>query len=878
MEFLPTTQNGIQPPTDYFTKPSTFALALSTTTFVYTQQIEMRAYSNAQVYKRNPVTFWAYSTITNTATVISTASWISTTTSQLFTINVPQNTTQIYATWPGELKYAPKSTEMNPINVSVIPGYILPEPVTISAQPNPGVINENVTLRASSTASVAITNGSRIDWYANGSNIGYSNFNQGSSVFTTTFVSTGTESIHGYWNGGILNGESYQGTPTNTISLAVNERGTLNSSLTLSVDPTISSSTIPFEIIVQLNTTTIFTGTTVTISGSRTENYNNITTSITTSTPTYSVSSSSVYSTGTQVGYISNGSWIYYHANGTTTSTSNTVISTASTTVTTTATVSNLIGYVNNITTASTVVSTTIVTTTSTTYQEQYGVPNRLGDPEGSSVYITITGNNPWTYSTNIQLLGFTFKSAGYWWTIATEPENNSGTIIPINVPPGHDPTTATLTSGYFNFYSGQALTTTVTTATTITTVSTSKLNSNYVINTTTSLINNTATITVPANTLVTGTYGINATWSGTTTAPKYYPINSNGNSIRLVEATNPSFNVTVTPSTFEYFDFLGNINTATISSTITVFNTSTNNAPAPTGTITLQDANGLTLGTGSLTSIDSTSSNSTITWNPYNINQLVGSNESLTVSYGGDTYYNTGTYYTPGILTIEKLKPSLSLGNRNLIISGSNQGYWYGGSVDLYANFPVYSSSRAPSSVTFYIDGNAVGTSTVTFGTVSLTNVSVTDNNYNSHVFTLGYSDTDLYSGTPSLTFIDTNNLGINGSLYGTTPPPGVYSINVTPYVTYTSGQYGQSIVNEHCTVNWNFTRSANYIIRIWYYVQDPNSPSSVAIQASVDETVTAQSGSFTGWYNSQSNPNGTILAKAEVLYNNQTIYGGRP
>jgi len=263
MEFLPTTQNGIQPPTDYFIKPSTFALALSTTTFVYTQQIEMRAYSNAQVYKRNPVTFWAYSTITNTATVISTSTWDTTTTNILFTNSIPQNTTQIYATWPGELKYAPKSTEFNPINVTVIPGYVLHQPVTISAQPNPGVINENVTLQASSTASLAITNGSRIDWYANGSNIGYSNFNQGSSVFTTTFVTTGTESIYGYWNGGILNGEAYQGTPTNTISLPINNAANLYSTFTLSSSANPSSSSLPLTLTAQLNTTTIFTGTIV---------------------------------------------------------------------------------------------------------------------------------------------------------------------------------------------------------------------------------------------------------------------------------------------------------------------------------------------------------------------------------------------------------------------------------------------------------------------------------------------------------------------------------------------------------------------------------------------------------------------------------------
>jgi hypothetical protein len=268
MDFEPVTQNGIDPQTEYFILPSRFALAVSTTTFVRTQIITLTAYSDAQIYKRKPVTFYAKNTSTDAVSVIGSGTWISTTTCQIRTSNVPVDTGAIYASWPGELKYAPKSTELNTIPVTIIPGYALGRAINMTATPNPVAVNENVTLRATTTASNAITNGSKIDWYANSINIGNSTFNSGASVFTATFASTGTQSIYGIWNGGLLNGSAYLSQQTaNTVSLEVNERQTLSGQLLLSANKSAITTAESITFTSILNTTTIVTGTTVTFIG-----------------------------------------------------------------------------------------------------------------------------------------------------------------------------------------------------------------------------------------------------------------------------------------------------------------------------------------------------------------------------------------------------------------------------------------------------------------------------------------------------------------------------------------------------------------------------------------------------------------------------------
>ena len=885
MDFTPVSQNGVKPVDTLYSKPSPHLLIANTTSTSYGHGVYLKCINTAPYPKDVPAEFFAYTAELSTSTSLGTQVFTGAT-ATIYTHSIPTGTNTITVVWPGESKWEGFTTTMTN-TIHVAPGIPLGYPITITASPNPAVINEPVTFRASTTASSVIMNGSKEDWYFNTVDRGYSYFTGTSAVFTTSFNTIATESVYARWNGGLLNGENYVGQFSNTLSLPVNERGTLNSSLTLSSNSTIYRTVQPIILTATLNTATIFTGTKVYWSGGLSNVPIN---SLIQNTSTVVVSSSiKTYATGTVLYTNTNGMYIFTHdpsANYNpprTTTTSSTATSTT-TTIASNFNISTFFGGRIETTINST---DTIMVNSLTTYESYYGEVGVI-DPgqggEGASAYINevyLNGPTTWAIGSNIEIssatgggVGSVFKQGNNWW-YCSEPYLSSNPngfttncyVIPIK----GTSNTATITVGYVNWYSGQETINTITTTTTFTVEVLHAGHVNYIISTATALVNNTATITIPANILSTGTYDFGVYWSGTTVTPKYYSITADSISTKIVDPIDPSFNVSVTPSVFEYFNGSGNINTATISSTITVLNTSGYSTPAPTGTVILQDANGLQLGTGTLSRVDNTSSNSTITWNPYNINQLIGNSESLTVIYSGDIFYNAGSYSSPGILTIEKLKPSLSLGNRNRIISGSNQGLYYGGSVDLYANFSVYDPTRTPTSVTFYIDGVAQGTSAVSNGTVALTNVSVSDFNYDQHEFTVGYTATSLYSGSGSITFVDTNDIGINGVVYGTTPPPGVYSLNVTPYVSYSTGQYGASIVNEHCSVTWNFTRSGTYIIRIWYYTQ-------YAIQASVDETVTAQSGSLTGWYNSQGNPNAGVLAKAEVLYNNTTIYGGRP
>ena len=142
MEFTPATQNGINAPTEYFILPSRFALAVSATTFATVEPITLKAYSDAQVYKRNPVTF--YRTQGTSTHVIGVGTWISTTTCALINTHISTTGThQIYASWPGELKYAPKSTELNPITITANPSAAFSGSLILTSSVNP--VNSNAS-------------------------------------------------------------------------------------------------------------------------------------------------------------------------------------------------------------------------------------------------------------------------------------------------------------------------------------------------------------------------------------------------------------------------------------------------------------------------------------------------------------------------------------------------------------------------------------------------------------------------------------------------------------------------------------------------------------------------------------------------------------
>jgi hypothetical protein len=666
-------------------------------------------------------------------------------TATVYLHDIPTGTNILSVYWPGESKWEGFRTTMTNA-ISVAPGIPLGKPITISVSPYPAVVDEPVTFRATTTASSAIMNGSKEDWYFNTVDRGYSYFTGTSTVFTTTFATTATETVFGRWNGGLLNGNYYIGQDSNTLTLPVNERGVLYTSLSLSASPNPTNSHYPFNLTVQLNTSTIFTGTTVSISGN--SNGVKTTTSITTSSPFYSTSSFSVYNTGTQVGYSpSPGVYTIRHQQGEVSTTSKTVISTATSTSTSTVRILNVIGYVDNVTITNNTVSTTIVTTTSTNYENPYSVPNLQGYPEGMSVYITITGNNPWTYQTNTLLEGFTFKSSGYWWVIKPpvitigNSQNYTGSIIPINVPAGQNPSTATLVSGYFNFYSGQALTTQTTTATTLTTVSKSQVNSTFIINTNTTLINNISTFNVPANVLSTGTYTFSAVWQGTTVTPKYYPITSNTIQEVLLPVLPTTTTASISPSTITYFTSSATAINNNISNTVTV--TGGYSTHPPTGIITISDSITGFITTGTLTTGSNAISISNINWTP-SVTVLSPGTRQLIISYGGDDYNLSSSTSTS--LTINQSPAFVYLGNQGYISTGSLAGYFVG---PIQVNAKFGNASVAPATVTFHA-GNQTFDANVVNGVAT---ISTGDFNYYGQTWSVTYPTNAYYSGANTVT-----------------------------------------------------------------------------------------------------------------------------
>jgi len=634
MVIIPGTTNGVPNTGTYFTRYSDSDCIISSNSIYWGQSFYIKAINTSPITKTVPVTFYR---ITNgTTATISTATWNEST--ALVTANLGTGTHQIYAVWPGEGRYAGFSTRDTTRSLAISAGQIMSATPTLTKSPTTGVINEPVTFNVAMTTSTNCS-GTIVNIYSNGSikaSARLNSSNQGSTV--TTFSSTGTYTLQPVWNGGNVGGTFYQAKPGTTSSYTIALLGTLNATLSLSESNSLISTIEPITFTAVLNTSTILTDTTVSFSGGTTTASNVIT--VNTVTSVASSVGATTYNTGTAV-VVSAGSpnsWNYVHANGSSSTTSTSTSSNSVSTSTTTSIVAIIDGQINFLTTTTNAVGINSATNYVSVYGPVGDVHLANGATEGLEIYIaaiTATGPN-WLVNTNVNISYLTIKQNNNWWAV-TSSQGNAGSYNPWTIAPiKGTASTATFVSGYWKIYSAQSYVTTITTTTTTTTTATALKKANILVTPAITLINNSATTTIPANSLIEGDYAMTAVWNGKSTTPKYASITSNTVSwITRLSAT-PSIALTVTPSTYRRYDSAGTANPSTIVTATIVVGTGFGNGHNPTGTIGVYD-----VGTNSLltSTTITTSGTYNLQWNPITGNQYQQGLRTIRALYSGDNY-----------------------------------------------------------------------------------------------------------------------------------------------------------------------------------------------------------------------------------------------
>jgi hypothetical protein len=245
MDFQPASQNGVIPPSELGTLHSRFGTLISTTSTVYGRPVIIKAISDAAMYKTEPVSFYTqYTTGSVTTTVLlGESQFIKTEYAALVTTALGTGTHQVYATWPGEGKYAAVSTITAPITVSVASGYPLGAPIVLTPDhPTNTVIAGDAT---PITFTASITTGTQlvgnVIFYKDHIEIGtgqLQNNYSGSYVASITIndLSGGDHVITAVWPGSTIGGVNYQGLTTD-LAYSVLRGRTITQPMTLTLDP-----------------------------------------------------------------------------------------------------------------------------------------------------------------------------------------------------------------------------------------------------------------------------------------------------------------------------------------------------------------------------------------------------------------------------------------------------------------------------------------------------------------------------------------------------------------------------------------------------------------------------------------------------------------
>lgn len=221
MDFTKATNNGIQPPSDYKTKPSKLGVAVSNTATIYGRPVTLTAISDAAMFKSTFVTFYSEFTPTGSSTsttlTLGTGTFVTTTNAPLVVNTLGTGTHNIYVTWPGENKFAPQTTITNPVLTAVDPGvnpggelqvYVSPATETV-------VTGEgNITLSVIYTGSLALTG--KFYFYDDHVLLGSADIVRNAGALVAPSLSAGTRTITATWTGDTIAGTIYQGLSTST--------------------------------------------------------------------------------------------------------------------------------------------------------------------------------------------------------------------------------------------------------------------------------------------------------------------------------------------------------------------------------------------------------------------------------------------------------------------------------------------------------------------------------------------------------------------------------------------------------------------------------------------------------------------------------------
>jgi hypothetical protein len=245
MDFQPASQNGITPQSELGTLHSRFGTLISSTSTIYGRPVIIKAISDAAMYKTEPVSFYTeYTTGTTTTNVLlGQSQFIKTEYAVLVTGALGTGTHKIYATWPGEGKYAPVTTQSSPINVNIAAGYPLGAPIVIIPDhPTNTVIAGDATpIRFTASITTGTQLIGNIIFYKDHIEIGtgqLQNAFDGSykaSVIIDNLTS-GHHVITATWPGATIGGVNYQGLTTD-LDYEILRGRTISTPMTLTLTP-----------------------------------------------------------------------------------------------------------------------------------------------------------------------------------------------------------------------------------------------------------------------------------------------------------------------------------------------------------------------------------------------------------------------------------------------------------------------------------------------------------------------------------------------------------------------------------------------------------------------------------------------------------------
>lgn len=279
----------------------------------------------------------------------------------------------------------------------------------------------------------------------------------------------------------------------------------------------------------------------------------------------------------------------------------------------------------------------------------------------------------------------------------------------------------------------------------------------------TSTFVNNTASITLAAGVLNTGSYQIYAEWAGKSVAPKLFGKTSNTLQQEVLSKQTANITVAYSQSPYRYYNTNTQQNTGL---TATIY-ASGAFGPA-TGGVEVLDVtdvnNPIPLGIVPFAATTGTTATATVSWNPNALGQAPEQTRNLQFNYQGDAYYYASTVTDSLLITGAGVAAVVRVNSNtpNRITGGTFRDQILGTTiVSLEAVFA--NSEFAPSFVNFeVIGGDSLGSAPVVDGVAQLNNVDF--GSYGTYTVKLSYTPTVFYkdSNTISVTLRSTVALPI--------------------------------------------------------------------------------------------------------------------